>query len=105
MTELEAYVRAEGRDKQVQQVQDRINDLGIQYIYYQFISVTGRVVGKGIPADHWEATANRGFQLVYDTKVPFGLLLKEAADQGLVLIHNPRTGAEDDLFLGQSTGR
>ena len=42
----------------------------------------------------------RGYQLVYDIKVPFGLLLEEAADQGLVLIHNPRTGAEDDLFLG-----
>ncbi len=30
-----------------------------------FISVTGRIVGKGIPADHWEAMAERGFQLVY----------------------------------------
>ena len=31
----------------------------------QFVSVTGRIVGKGIPADHWERTAERGFQLVY----------------------------------------
>ena len=29
------------------------------------IDETGRIVGKGIPADHWEATAERGFQLVY----------------------------------------
>jgi glutamine synthetase len=65
MTELEAYVRAEGRDELVRQVRARINELGITYIYYQFISVTGRVVGKGIPADHWEQTAERGFQLVY----------------------------------------
>ncbi len=43
----------------------KINELGITYIYYQFISVTGRIVGKGIPADHWEATAEKGFQLVY----------------------------------------
>ncbi|MGH7187492.1 MAG: glutamine synthetase, partial [Pseudomonadota bacterium] len=25
----------------------------------------GRIVGKGIPADHWETVAERGFQLVY----------------------------------------
>ena len=65
MTDLEAYVNAEGRDKLVKQVREKINELGITYIYYQFISVTGRIVGKGIPADHWERTAERGFQLVY----------------------------------------
>ena len=65
MTDLERHVRAEGRDELVKQVRAKIDDLGIQYIYYQFISVTGRIVGKGIPADHWEAIAERGFQLVY----------------------------------------
>jgi glutamine synthetase len=65
MTDLEAHVNADGRDKLVKQVRDKINDLGVTYIYYQFISVTGRIVGKGIPADHWERTAERGFQLVY----------------------------------------
>ena len=65
MTDLEAYVKAEGRDKLVKQVRSKIKELGITYIYYQFISVTGRIVGKGIPADHWERTAERGFQLVY----------------------------------------
>jgi glutamine synthetase len=65
MTALEAYVRAEGRDEQVRQVRAKIDELGISYIYYQFISVTGRIVGKGIPADHWENIAERGFQLVY----------------------------------------
>jgi len=49
----------------VKQVREKINELGVTYIYYQFISVTGRIVGKGIPADHWERTAERGFQLVY----------------------------------------
>ena len=65
MTDLEAYVRAEGRDELVKKVRAKINELGITYIYYQFISVTGRIVGKGIPADHWESVAERGFQLVY----------------------------------------
>ena len=65
MTDLEAHVNAEGRDKLVKQVREKINELGVTYIYYQFISVTGRIVGKGIPADHWERLAERGFQLVY----------------------------------------
>ncbi len=64
-TDLERYVHAPGRAELVKQVREKINQLGIQYIYYQFISVTGRIVGKGIPADHWEANAERGFQLVY----------------------------------------
>ena len=65
MTDLEAHVAAEGRDELVKQVRSKIKELGITYIYYQFISVTGRIVGKGIPADHWENIADRGFQLVY----------------------------------------
>ena len=56
MTDLEAYVKSEGRDELVKQVRSKIEELGITYIYYQFISVTGRIVGKGIPADHWERT-------------------------------------------------
>jgi glutamine synthetase len=65
MTDLENHVNAKGREELVKEVRRKINDLGIQYIYYQFVSVTGRIVGKGIPADHWERTAERGFQLVY----------------------------------------
>ena len=34
-------------------------------MYYQFVSVTGRIMGKGIPAVHWDRIANTGFQLVY----------------------------------------
>ena len=65
MTELEKYVSAPGREKRIKDVRKKINELGITYIYYQFISVTGRIVGKGIPANHWERTAEKGFQLVY----------------------------------------
>jgi len=65
MTDLEAHVSAPGRADLVKQVRERINELGITYIYYQFVSVTGRIVGKGVPADHWERIAERGFQLVY----------------------------------------
>ena len=65
MTDLEAHVNREGRAELVEQVRAKIDELGITYIYYQFVSVTGRIVGKGIPADHWETIAERGFQLVY----------------------------------------
>ena len=65
MTELEKHVNQPGREKLVKKVREKINELGITYIFFQFISVTGRVVGKGIPAAHWERTAEKGFQLVY----------------------------------------
>jgi len=64
-TDLEAHVNQKGRAALVKQVRAKIKELGITYIYCQFVSVTGRIVGKGIPADHWETVAERGFQLVY----------------------------------------
>ena len=65
MTDLEKHVNHPGRAKLIKEVREKINELGITYIYFQFISVTGRNVGKGIPADHWERIAEKGFQLVY----------------------------------------
>ena len=64
-TALDEHVSQPGRAEMVRQVRAKIKSLGIQYIYYQFVSVTGRIVGKGVPADHWEQIAERGFQLVY----------------------------------------
>ena len=65
MSDIEAFVAREGRADQVKQVRAKIDELGITFIYYQFISLTGRVMGKGAPADHWETMSERGFQLVY----------------------------------------
>ena len=64
-TALDEHVSQPGRAEMVRRVRAKIKALGIQYIYYQFVSVTGRIVGKGVPADHWEQIAERGFQLVY----------------------------------------
>ena len=64
-TDLEAFVSAEGRADAVRQVRERIDHEGITYIYFQFPSVTGRIMGKGVPANHWETIAEKGFQLVY----------------------------------------
>jgi glutamine synthetase len=65
MTDLEAHLERPGRADLVKQVRAKIDELGITYIYCQFVSVTGRIVGKGIPSDHWETVAEKGFQLVY----------------------------------------
>ena len=68
-TDIENFVNASGRDKMVQDVRKKIDDLKIDYLYLQFVSVTGRVCGKGIPAAHWESIAEKGFQLVYGATV------------------------------------
>ena len=65
MSDLEQFVAAEARAEIVKEVRAKIDELGITYIYYQFISLTGRIMGKGSPANHWETFAERGFQLVY----------------------------------------
>ena len=64
-TDLERFVSADGRADAVADVRKRIDAEGVTYIYYQFISVTGRIMGKGVPAAHWESMAAKGFQLVY----------------------------------------
>ena len=64
-TDLERFVAASGRAAQVRDVRKQINASGVDYIYYQFASVTGRIMGKGVPAKHWETMAEKGFQLVY----------------------------------------
>ncbi len=68
-TDYENFIKTEGRSDQIKQVRKRIDALGIEYLYLQFVSVTGRIMGKGIPVDHWENIANGGFQLVYGSVV------------------------------------
>ena len=67
--DIDRFVNAPGRAEQVREVRARIDELGIEYLYLQFVSVTGKVMGKGIPADHWESIAAKGFQLVYGATV------------------------------------
>ena len=64
-TDLERFLEAEGRERQVQEIEAKIKKDGIQYLYCQFVSVTGRIMGKGIPAKHFGLIARKGFQLVY----------------------------------------
>ena len=61
MMDIETFVQQDGRDELVKQVRGMIDEMGIQYLYLQFVSITGRICGKGIPADHWETVARAGF--------------------------------------------
>ncbi|MEM8538355.1 MAG: glutamine synthetase, partial [Pseudomonadota bacterium] len=63
--DIEKFVETPGREEKVRAVRAKIDELGIEYLYLQFVSVTGKIMGKGIPADHWESVAKKGFQLVY----------------------------------------
>ena len=67
--DLEKFVEAEGRNDKIKEVRKMIDELGIEYLYLQFVSITGKIMGKGIPADHWENIAQKGFQLVYGATV------------------------------------
>ncbi len=64
-TDLQNFLNSKQRDQQVRAVRRKIKQLDIRYIYYQFVSVTGRIMGKGTPASQWERMAANGFQLVY----------------------------------------
>ncbi|PWV58855.1 glutamine synthetase family protein [Plasticicumulans acidivorans] len=65
MTDLQTYLADPARREAVARVNEKIARLGIDYVVYQFISVTGRVMGKGVPAAHWSSTADKGVQLWY----------------------------------------
>ena len=64
-TDIEQMVEQSGRDAAIKEVRRQIDAEGVTYMYYQFVSVTGRIMGKGIPSKHWETVARKGFQLVY----------------------------------------
>ncbi len=65
MSDLEEFVEADGREAQIKEVERQIEANDVRYLYCQFISVTGRIMGKGIPAKHFGVMARKGFQLVY----------------------------------------
>jgi glutamine synthetase len=62
---LDQFLAQDGREDEIARVRRLIDESDVKYIYYQFVSVTGRIMGKGAPAAHWERFAHKGFQLVY----------------------------------------
>ncbi|HET9544626.1 MAG TPA: glutamine synthetase family protein [Gaiellaceae bacterium] len=49
----------------IDEIRARIDELGIKYIFFQQVSVSGHVNGKGVAASMWERVASEGYQLVY----------------------------------------
>ncbi len=64
-SDLDQFLAQDGREDEIARVRRLIDESDVKYIYYQFVSVTGRIMGKGAPAAHWERFARKGFQLVY----------------------------------------
>ncbi len=60
----EARTDPERQDK-IRRVRALIDELGIKYIFFQQVSISGHVNGKGVAASMWERVATEGYQLVY----------------------------------------
>ena len=54
-----------GRHEQIRQIRKLIDERGIKYIFFQQVSISGHVNGKGVVATQWENVAEQGYQLVY----------------------------------------
>lgn len=61
-TDYHRELEVPGRADRVARVRAKIEALGIEHIYYQYVSITGRVMGKAAPARHWETQARKGVQ-------------------------------------------
>ena len=88
MTDLEKWLAEPNRDELVRQVREKIDRLGVHFIYYQYVSVTGRIMGKAVPARHWETVAATGVQTW------LGGMANVYADRGGNLIGFPANASE-----------
>jgi glutamine synthetase len=62
---LEQARNAPGRRERIAELTKFIEANGIRYVYFQQVSVTGRVMGKGVVSTFFQQVAERGYQLVY----------------------------------------
>ena len=56
---------APGRAERIAEIAAQIEREGIEYVYFQQVSITGRVMGKGVVSSFFPQVAERGYQLVY----------------------------------------
>ena len=54
-----------GPAERIEELARRIESEGIKYVFFQQVSITGRVMGKGVVASFFPQVAERGYQLVY----------------------------------------
>jgi len=63
--DVDGFLSCASRTALVSRVSAQIRKLGIERIYFQLVSLTGRVMGKSVPARYWEEYAEKGVQLWY----------------------------------------
>ena len=62
-TPLDAHRHANADETQVAVIRKSIETSGVEFIYYQGITVTGRVIGKVVPAKHLARNLAKGVNL------------------------------------------
>jgi glutamine synthetase len=62
---LEEARNAPGRRERIEALTRKIEAEGIKYVFFQQVSVTGRVMGKGVVSSFFPQVAQKGYQLVY----------------------------------------
>jgi glutamine synthetase len=62
---LEEARNAPGRRERIEELTALIEAQGIRYVFFQQVSITGRVMGKGVVSSFFPQVAERGYQLVY----------------------------------------
>src|SRR5512145_778083 len=62
---LEEARNQPGRRERIEALTQRIEAEGIKYVFFQQVSITGRIMGKGVVASFFAHVAERGYQLVY----------------------------------------
>ena len=62
---LEEARTAPGRRERIEELTQRIEREGIKYVFFQQVSVSGHINGKGVVAAFFPQVAEKGYQLVY----------------------------------------
>ncbi|MDZ4234756.1 MAG: glutamine synthetase, partial [Dietzia sp.] len=61
-TPLDAHRQSNADSPDLAAALSTINDRGVEFVYFQAVTITGRVVGKVAPARHFERLATKGVQ-------------------------------------------
>ncbi len=61
-TPLDAHRQANAGSTDLAAASATIADRGVEFVYFQAVTITGRVVGKVVPARHFERLAVKGVQ-------------------------------------------
>ena len=62
---LDEARNAPGRAEKIAEIADLIEKEGIEYVFFQQVSISGHINGKGVVADWFPEVATKGYQLVY----------------------------------------